>query len=409
MNLLVLSQYFWPESFRINDVVQGLIERGHTVTVYTGFPNYPGGKFFPGYGWRGPYRENFHSANLRRSPLIPRGKGGSLRLALNYISHAACSTLLAPWQASGSYDAILVYEPSPVTIGIPARVLKRMKKTPIAFWVQDLWPQSLTATGSMRNRLILEAIDRLVRWIYAGCDRVLVQSLAFVDPLVAQGVSRERIAYLPNSAERFYRRIPRSGEAAPAREFPPGFRVLFAGNLGASQDLPTIIAAAELLRSHPNIRWIIVGDGRMRPWIEAEVRARSLQEHVYLLGSRPPEAMPSYFSHADLLLATLRREPIFAYTIPSKIQSYLACGKPIVAALEGEGARIILEAGAGWTVPPEDPKALAEAVLFASRLTNNELDTMGERGEVYFRDHFERELLLSRLEFLLAETSKVPA
>jgi colanic acid biosynthesis glycosyl transferase WcaI len=403
LRLLVLTQYFWPENFRINDVVQGLTERGHEVTVYTGVPNYPGGRYFAGYGFFGPRRERFGAAAVRRAPLIPRGGGGGLRLSLNYLSHALFATLLAPWLVPGKFDAILVWETSPVTIGIPARALRALKRAPVLFWVQDLWPESVSAAGGVRSRWLLGAIGALVRWIYRGCHRILVQSEAFTAPIEAQGVPRSRIRYLPNSAEAFYRRLEPDAHGQEAREMPGGFRVLFAGNIGAAQDFATIVAAATLLRDRKDIQWIILGDGRMREWVEGEVRAQGLQATFHMLGQKPPESMPRYFAHADVLLATLRREPIFAFTIPSKIQSYLACGKPLIAALEGEGARIVEQAGAGWAVPPEDPRALADAVLAASRLAKSERDAMGNRGEACFREQFEREKLLSRLEAELME------
>ena len=399
MRILVLSQYFWPENFRINDVVEGLASRGHQVTVYTGLPNYPTGSFFDGYSAFGPFTGDFHGVKVRRVPLIPRGKGGSVRLALNYLSHALMATLLAPFQPK--CDVILVFEPSPMTIGVPARALRALKGAPLVFWVQDLWPESLSATGAVRSRMVLALVDRLIKWVYRGCDRVLVQSEAFIPSVEAHGVPRERIRYLPNSAEAFYRKM----KPEPESELPPGFRVMYAGNIGAAQDFATILAAAERLRDEKHIQWIVLGDGRMRGWVEGEVKRRSLA-NVHLLGQRPPESMPRYFAHADVLLATLARQPIFAYTIPSKIQSYLACGRPVIAAMEGEGGRIIRSAGAGWAVPPEDPAALAEAVRAASRLARSELDAMGNRGEAWFREHFEREKLLSRLESFLQEASK---
>jgi glycosyltransferase involved in cell wall biosynthesis len=293
-----------------------------------------------------------------------------------------------------------------MTIGIPARALRALKRAPVLFWVQDLWPESLTATGAVRSPLLLAAANRLVRWIYRGCDRVLVQSRAFTPSVEAHGVPRERIRYLPNSAEAFYRRVVGSGGDAEAAGLPPGFRVMFAGNIGAAQDFPTIVAAAELLRERKDIQWIILGDGRMKPWVAEQIRLRGLEPTFHLLGQRPAETMPRYFAHADLLLATLRREPIFAYTIPSKLQSYMACGRPVVAALEGEGGRIVEESGAGWAVPPEDPRALADAVLAASALSQSERDAMGNRGEEFFREHFEREQLLSQLDAELAEVTR---
>lgn len=406
MKLLILSQYFWPENFRINDVVDGLAERGHAVTVYTGMPNYPGGSFFDGYGFFGPLRERYKSAEVRRAPLIPRGAGGGVRLALNFLSHAFFATVLAPWLARGRYDAILVYEPSPMTIGIPARALRALKRVPLLFWVQDLWPESLSATGAVKNRALLGLVDRLIKWIYRGCDRVLVQSEAFIPSVEAHGVPRSRIRYLPNSAENFYRRLDAQRDDPEARELAQGFRVMYAGNIGAAQDFPTILAAAEILKGQNQIQWIVLGEGRMRSWVEGEVRRRGLQATFHLLGQRPPERMPRYFAHADVLLATLRREPIFAYTIPSKIQAYIACGKPVIAALEGEGGRNIREAGAGWVIPPESPQALADAVMAASRLEKSELNAMGQRGEAWFREHFERSKVISRLEAELKEAAQ---
>jgi glycosyltransferase involved in cell wall biosynthesis len=406
MKLLILSQYFWPENFRINDVVEGLTERGHAVTVYTGIPNYPTGRYFSGYGFFGPWRERYKAAEVRRAPLIARGGGSGVRLALNFLSYAFFASLLAPWLMRGRFDAILVYEPSPMTIGIPARALRALKRAPLLFWVQDLWPESLSATGAIKSRALLGLVDRLIKWIYRGCDRVLVQSEAFIPSVEAHGVPRSRIRYLPNSAENFYRRVEPRPADAEARELPQGFRVMYAGNIGAAQDFPTILAAAELLKHERLVQWIVLGEGRMRSWVEDEVRRRGLQASFHLLGQRAPERMPRYFAHADVLLATLRREPIFAYTIPSKIQAYIACGKPVIAALEGEGGRNIREAGAGWVVPPEDPRALADAVTAASRLARSELSSMGERGEAWFREHFERDKLLSRLEAELREAAQ---
>jgi glycosyltransferase involved in cell wall biosynthesis len=406
MKILVLTQYFWPENFRINDVVQGLAERGHEVTVYTGMPNYPGGSYYAGYGFAGPMRDRFGAIPVRRVPLVARGGGGRLRLALNYASHAFFATALAPWAARGDYEAILAYEPSPITIGIPGRALRALKRAPLVLWVQDLWPESLHATGALRSGAALSAIGGLVRWIYRGCDRVLVQSRAFIPSVEAHGVPGERIGYLPNSAEAFYRRVSASPHDAEAKEMPAGFRVVFAGNIGAAQDFPTIVAAADLLRERKDIQWIVLGDGRMRGWVEQEVSRRALRGTFHLLGQRAAETMPRYFAHADVLLATLRREPIFAYTIPSKLQTYLACGRPVIAALEGEGARIVQEAGAGWAAAPEDARSLADAVLAAAAAPAAERDAMGRRGEAYFREHFEREKLLLRLEQELARVAK---
>jgi colanic acid biosynthesis glycosyl transferase WcaI len=397
MKVLIVTQYFWPESFRINDLAIGLAERGHDVTVLTGLPNYPEGRLFAGYGARGPWRERHRGIEIVRVPIVPRGRGGRLRLGLNYVSFALSASLFGALRVRNAVDAVLVYEPSPVTVGIPGALMRWLKAAPVLFWVQDLWPESLRATGAVRSRWILAAVGRLVRWIYARSDYVLVQSRAFVGAVASAGVPAERIRYFPNSAERS------EGGAARAAPLPEGFRILFAGNIGAAQDFVTILRAAELARAEARLRWIIVGDGRQRAWVEREIARRGLQDTVCLLGRHPPEAMPAFYAAADALLVTLRRDPIFALTVPSKLQSYLAAGKPILAALDGEGAAILAEAEAGLVAPSERPEALAEQAIRLSRTPPAERARMGESGRRYFARHFERERLLDQLEGWLGE------
>jgi len=406
LNIVVVSQYFWPESFRINDVVLGLRQRGHDVRVLTGLPNYPFGKFFPSYSIRGPYTEELNGARISRVPLVPRGNGGRLRLALNYSSFALLATLIGPWRIRRPADVILVYEPSPVTVGIPALLLKAWLKVPVMFWVQDLWPQSLEATGAVTSRAALHAVDSLVRFIYRHCDRILVQSEAFIDPVREQGVPNQRISYLPNAAEDFYRPISLPPDAPERAELPEGFRVVFAGNIGAAQDFGTILEAAERTRQDAGIHWLVFGDGRLKDWVAGEIERRNLGATVHLLGSRAAEQMPRYFALADALLVTLRRDPIFSYTIPSKVQSYLACGRPIVAALDGEGARVVEESGAGYVVPTQDSAALADAVIRMRQLGEAERVTMGRSATDYFARHFERGLVLDQLENSMGDTVK---
>lgn len=405
MKLLIVSQYFWPESFRINDLACGLKERGHEVTVLTGYPNYPSGTLYPGYHLFRRTEEQWRGIRIIRAPLVVRGNGGVFRLTLNYLSFALSASIYGAWCCRNAFDAMLVFQPSPVTCGIPARVLKWLHGTPILFWVQDLWPHSLAAVGVVRYGLVLRMVDRLVRWIYRGCDRILIQSRAFAETVHQQGVAPAKVQYYPNSAEPFYQPIAPTLALREQAELPDGFKVMFAGNIGAAQDFETILAAAEQLKDHPQIRWVIIGDGRLRDWVETEVTRRGLTEQVILLGQKPTEAMPRYFACADLLLVTLKKEPIFALTIPSKVQSYLACAKPVIASLEGEGALIVEESGGGLTCPPEDPQALAKAVLNVYAMTTPERDTMGQRGRDYFLAQFERELLLDRLEMWLQTVS----
>jgi colanic acid biosynthesis glycosyl transferase WcaI len=402
VRVLIVTQYFWPESFRINDLAQGLTTLGHEVTVLTGKPNYPAGRFSDGYGFLGRARESYGAVQVRRVPLIPRGAGGNLRLVLNYASFALFASVLGPSRCSGTFDVILVYEPSPVTVGLPALVMKAVKRAPVMFWVQDLWPESLSATGTVRARWILKAVERLVHLIYTGCERILVQSHAFTESVIALGARPERVLYFPNSAEALYQPVDARG-VHPSVQLPNGFRVMFAGNIGAAQSFETILGAAEALRSNSEIQWLILGDGRLLSWVEQEVVRRGLSGTVHLLGRHPVNSMPGWFAHADALLVTLKRDPIFALTIPSKLQSYMACARPIIAALDGEGARVVREAGAGIAVPAEDAEALARAVLEMYKMPPAEREGMGARGREYFLREFERDMLLERLDRWMKE------
>ncbi|MHB8058191.1 MAG: glycosyltransferase family 4 protein [Desulfuromonadaceae bacterium] len=400
MHILIVSQYFWPENFRINDLALGLLERGHQVTVLTGVPNYPEGSFFDGYGYFNK-QQDYHGVKIVRVPLLPRGKGGGLQLALNYLSFAVAASVFGPLLCKGKFDQIFVFEPSPITVGIPALILKKLKSAPVLFWVQDLWPESLSATGAVKSKKVLALVAHLVKFIYQRCDRILIQSKSFFASVLQQGGEKGRIFYFPNSAESLFTTPPSA--KTPIPPLPEGFKVMFAGNIGAAQDFETIIDAAERLQSHKDIHWVIVGDGRMRAWSEAEVKNRGLSDNVHFLGRYPIEAMPVFFSHADALLVTLKKEPIFALTIPSKIQSYLACGRPVIAALDGEGASVIEEAGAGITCQGGAPVELAQAVLKMYETPKSEREKMGASGRAYYEANFDRNMLLDRLDEWMRE------
>lgn len=403
MKVLIVTQYFWPENFRINDLALGLKERGHEVKVLTGKPNYPGGRFFTGYNFLGQFFETYEDIPVFRVPLIPRGNGSRIRLALNYFSFVLFSCLLSPFRRIGAIDLIFIYEPSPITVCLPALLLKKLKSAPIMFWMQDLWPESLSATGAISSEKILKMVDILVRFIYRGCDRILIQSRAFFQPVKHQGGKPNHILYFPNSAEELYQPVLLKKDAQERTAMPEGFCVTFAGNIGAAQDFGTILGAAERLKDHRGINWVIIGDGRKCSWVQRQVIKRGLSKTVHLLGRYPATSMPRFFALSDALLVTLKKEPIFALTIPSKVQSYLACAKPIIAALDGEGARVVEEAGAGVTCPAENPKALAEAVLKLYNMSGREREKMGKKGRSYFEKHFEREMLLDRLSGWMKE------
>ena len=398
MRLLVVSQYFWPEDFQINDICRELVRRGHGVTVLCGTPNYPSGRTFAGHGWFRRTREVFEGVEIVRIPQIARGARSRIRLAANYLSYALMASLLGPFRCRGCYDAILVFQVSPATMGVPSVVMKLVKGAPILYWVQDPWPETLAATGAIRARWLLWLVDVLVRRLYKASRFVLIQSRSFRGHVESRGIRSDRILYLPNTAEPFYVPLAREKAHAALVAVPGGFRVMFAGNIGSAQALPTILSAAELTRDRLDVQWVIVGDGSMRSWVADQVQRRGLTETVHVLGRYPPEEMPKLFAGVDALLVTLRRDPVFALTIPSKVQSYLAAGKPIIGSLDGEGAAIIREAGAGPCGPAEDADALAAHVLALSSLQPSARLDMGRRGREYFLAQFRGDMLVDRLE-----------
>lgn len=400
MRVLIVSQYFWPESFRINDLALGLRERGHNVEILTGMPNYPNGSFYPRYGYLGPFRDHYQGIPITRVPIVPRGNTRGWQLALNYISFIFTAALFGPVRCRGKFDAVFVYEPSPITVALPGLVMKVMKRAPMLLWVQDLWPESLAATGVVRSPWILGQVRKLVDLIYRRCDRALVSSKGFAGHVAASGLDSHCITHVPNWAESLYRPLKSTPESIQS-ELPQGFKIMFAGNIGTAQSFETIIAAAKKLQAFQDIQWVILGDGHLRPWVEEQVRDLGLAYQFHLLGQRPTDSMPEYFSAADALLVTLRASPVFALTVPSKVQSYLACGKPIIASIDGEGADVVTESGAGIACPASDSERLAETVLSLYRMPKEERQVMGRNGRAYFEANFERELVIGKIEQLM--------
>lgn len=400
MRLLVVSQYFWPEDFRINELVAELIGRGHDVTILTGQPNYPAGVVFPAYRDDPEKFTDFHGARVLRVPMMARGRGG-VRLAMNYVSFALSATVVGVirlWYHR--FDAIFVFEPSPVTVGLPAIALRALRGWPVAFWVLDQWPETLAAVGIVRSPPLLRLVGGLVAFIYRRCDLLLAQSRSLVAQIRRYAGDRPRIEYFPNWVESSYADV----DGSAATEVPPWngrCSIMFAGNIGESQDFGAILDAAQALRHDDGIRWLVVGDGRAAAWVRDEIARRALQDRILMLGRHPQARMPSFFQHADALLVSLKSDPVFAMTVPGKIQSYLAVGRPVIGMLDGEGARVIAEAGAGMTCPAGDAVDLARIVTALSHASAAERERMGANGAAYARREFDRDTLIDRLEMLL--------
>jgi len=403
MNILIITQYFWPENFRINDLALTLKEKGHQITVLTGIPNYPQGRFYEGYDFLKNRCEEYCGIRVLRAPLIPRGKSKGWQLAINFYSFALFASLIAPFVCRDKYDVIFVFEVSPITVGIPAIIMKKIRNIPIFFWVLDLWPESILSAGRVNSPLVLKCIGMLVRLIYRCCDRILISSEGYKSSVERMGARQNQIKFFPNWSETEFENVQNNYEPIQNKLLPKGFRIMFAGNIGEAQSFKTILKAASILKNYPDIHWIILGDGRMYNKVKEEIQRQNLKDRVHLLGRYPLKTMPYFFTQADVMLVSLKRDPIFSLAVPGKIQSYMACGKPIVASLDGEGARLIEISGAGFSSPAEDADALAKSVIKIYKLPKETRDNIGNLGKKYCEYNFDRNMLVERLERWMRE------
>lgn len=394
MRVLLVTQYFYPENFKSNDIAFELSKRGYKVTVLTGIPNYPNGKFFKGYGLFRRRIETNNGVKVYRSFLIPRGKGSGLVLALNYFSFAFSASLWAMFFAIFKrFDCIIVHEPSPITQGIPAIILKKIQRIPLYFWVLDLWPESLSSAGGVTNKRVLSFFESLVRFTYKNSNKILISSKGFEKSILQKGDFLKKIIYFPNWSEDFNNQ--HSEQKIPI--LADGFRIMFAGNIGESQDFEAIMQATLLMRNNKDVKWIFVGDGRKKPWVEQFIKDHELQETVCALGVYPYETMPTFFKNADALLVTLKDEMIFNLTVPAKLQAYMAASRPILAMLNGEGADIIKEANCGYSVDSGDYVNLVKIIKERVLPYRADFESKGSSGYNYFNKHFQKNTCIDNL------------
>jgi len=396
LKILVISQYFWPENFRVNDLCLELQNRGHEVSVLTGKPNYPHGQFFEGYNFFSKKKENYNGVTVYRASLIPRGKGGSINLILNYLSFAffACVKLFS---ITENFDKIIIYQLSPATVGFPGLLAKWKFKAQLYFYIQDLWPESLVDAGGLNSKNVFKIVNSMMNLFYDKSTQIWVQSTGFVQYLQTKGIDKSKIKILPNTVESFYK--PENMLEKYKAYFPIGFNIVFAGNIGVAQDFDTIIHAAVLLKNkNVLVNWIIIGDGREKSNVIEKIKKCELQEHFHFLGSFQSSEMPYFFAFADALLVSLKPSKIFSLTIPSKLQSYLACGKPIIGNLNGIAASIIFKSNSGLCCSSGDEKKLAFNIEAMFNKDVKERNQLGINAFNYYLQNFERNLIYNKLE-----------
>lgn len=390
MRLLIWSQYFWPENFHINEVTRQLSAQGVEVTVLTGKPNYPEGRIFSGYRSSGVQRETHDGYEVIRMPLKERGTGAAMGLILNYLSFVFSGYLVAPLALRGrQFDAVFVYAPSPLIQALPAILVAWLKGAPLILWVQDIWPDALQATGFVKNTWLLRGVEVLIRHIYRRCDSILIQSEGFRSSVEKLVDDPGKVRFFPNSADAMPDRPSTNASSGSviAKDIAKSFSVVFAGNIGTVQSCETIVAAAGLLQKYPEIRFYLVGSGSMAETIANKISAERL-DNVVMTGRVQADEIPGIYAAASVLLLSFQHNSKLSATIPSKLQGYLAAGKPIIASSDGEPARVLNKAGAGLTCVPGDPQALAKAVLELHEMTPEERDALGMNGQRYFMANF---------------------
>ncbi len=401
MKLLVICQYYKPEPFRISDICEELVRRGHEVTVVTGVPNYPEGEIYPGYEKKQRRTETMNGVKIHRCFTIPRKSGAIYRL-LNYFSFAFSSTaFVKKIKASDgtAFDVVFVNQLSPVMMGSAALAYKKKHKVPVLLYCLDLWPESLIAGGIRHGSLIYRIFHKISEKIYRGVDRILITSGKFSGYLQSEfEISKENIEHLPQYAESIF-------APAVAADTKTTTDLLFAGNVGTAQNVETILRSAELLQSkHPQLRWHIVGSGSDLERLRQMTKDKQLTETVIFYGRRPLEEMPQFYQMADALLVTMQADPVLSLTLPGKVQSYMAAGRPIIAAIDGETADVINAAKCGYCSKAEDAHALAANV--DAFLAEPDKKRLGDNAYAYYKEHFHQDKFFTTLERILNDVTK---
>lgn len=401
-HILIVSQYFHPETFRINDMATEWVKRGYKVTVLTGIPNYPMGKFYEGFGLKKRRREIWNGVDIIRIPLVPRGNSGNkivnaIGMTLNYLSFVISGKL---WVSSKEAkqlraDLVFTFEVSPMTQAMIGVWYGKKYKVPTYLYVQDLWPENVETVTGIHNRLIIKPIDWMVDKIYKNTGTLFTTSPSFVKAIVDRKVpvDRNKVHYWPQYAEEFYRPMERQKvEGIDVND--TAFKIAFTGNIGTAQGLDVLPKAARYLKNR-NIKFVIVGDGRYQPEFERKIDQFGVRDHFIMIPRVPAEQIPSILSACDAGFISFNKTPLWEMTIPAKLQSYMACGKAIIASASGETKRVIEEAECGICCEIGDYKALAEGIR---KILNEDITRLGKNARDFFDKNFDKNNLMNIMD-----------
>ena len=408
MKILIVSQYFHPENLPINFIAKLLKEHGQEINVLTGKPNYPKGKYFAGHSFFSKILGEEFSIKVFRMPITPRGsRFRTFGLAFNYLSFAFIASIIAPFVLrKEKYDVIFVYANSPITKTIPAITLGKIKKIPVVLWVQDLWPQSLEASGFRLPKILLTALSKIISIIYGNVDHIACQSSAFKEKIMNDfNIPREKISYLPNTIDDLFLNSTENNiDFDILNKIKNNFKILFTGNVGEAQSMDTILRSAKELKekSFKNINYIIVGSGSKLDYCKQFAQTEGL-DNIFFLGQHPLEEMPNFIKFADALLISLKDEEIFNLTIPNKLQSYMASQKPIIGSLNGEGAKIIKISKSGIVSNAEDSHLLTKNVIEMASFKKEKLEELGKNAKDFFQTNFSSKIFNQKVMSLFDE------
>lgn len=398
--ILLVSQYFYPENFKCNDIAFELSRRGYKVDVLTNIPNYPIGSYLKGYGLFRKRKETINGVRIFRSLVIPRKKGSFFRI-LNYFSFMCIASFNALiLSIFNKYDCVFVMQTSPIMQSYPGIVVKKLQRIPLYMWILDIWPDSMISGGNIKNEHIIKAVTSIVRNVYNNCDKLLISSLKFKELVKLQGVNEEKIIYFPNWSDDILN--------MPKKEitftFPEGFNIVMAGTLGGAQCLDSVISLIKELRNIDNLNWIFVGDGKKRKWFEKEIKKEKLNDNVYILGQYSPEYMPTFFSKADAMLLTLKANwPHLSAVVPARVQSYMAAGKPILGMVDGGAHDLIKSFDCGYVVAANAYKDLASVIKDIIFGDKTSFLTKGKKGRIAFEQFFTKKVCIDNLEKIMDE------
>lgn len=406
MKICIFTNHFYPEDFKVNDIAFELSKLGHEITVLTAIPDYPKGKFYDGYSLFKRRREVVNGVNVIRLPIIPRGKGRSIRLVLNYLFYYFCLSVFTFFhRLKHKYDRIFVHLTSPFFIGVCAKKLSKWQNIPLLVWILDLWPESLISAGGISNPFIIKPQIKMVQKVYNQCSKILISSKGFEKSICEKGNYKDKLVYFPNWAEDVKGECPEDFDINKIEPFASkkteDFILLFAGNIGEAQNLDAVVEAAKLLKDEKNIKFVFVGDGRRKDFLEQFSREKGLSETVYFLGRYPIETMPIFMDAADVLIFSLKDELCFNLTVPAKVQFYMSQGKPVLAMINGDGAELVEEAKCGFTANAGNSEGFANKIIQLFNMSKKELQVLGENGRKYYQENFTKQQRITQLNYLL--------